>query len=62
MLAELTTILAEQSFNIVQIVVYRQTEKVIIIIQVVEKNASGLKQVLTENNYDVMMCQETKRS
>jgi len=61
-LAELTTILAEQSFNIVQIVVYRQTEKVIIIIQVVEKNASGLKQVLTENNYDVMMCQETKRS
>ena len=62
MLAELTTILAEQSFNIVQIAVYRQTEKVIIIIQVVEKNASGLKQVLTENNYDVMMCQETKRS
>ena len=61
-LAELTKVLAEKAFNIVQIVVYRQHGHVIIIIQVVEKNEIDLKNTLESNNYDVIMCQETKRS
>lgn len=61
-LAELTKILAEKAFNIVQIVVYRQHGQVIIIIQVVEQNEIELKNTLESNNYDVIMCQETKRS
>ena len=61
-LAEITKILAEKAFNIVQIVVYRQHGQVIIIIQVVEQNEIELKNTLESNNYDVIMCQETKRS
>ncbi|MGX6970751.1 CBS domain-containing protein [Vagococcus bubulae] len=61
-LADLTKVLAQNLFNIVQIVVYRQEKNVIIVIQVVEKDATKLEKVLTDNKYDVIMCLETERS
>ncbi|MGY3703834.1 hypothetical protein BW731_01170 [Vagococcus martis] len=61
-LADLTKVLAENQFNIVQIVVYRQQSDVIIVIQIVEKDAEKLKNTLESNDYDCLMCLETKRS
>ncbi|MCI0129581.1 MULTISPECIES: CBS and ACT domain-containing protein [unclassified Vagococcus] len=61
-LADLTKVLAQDKFNIVQIIVYRQTKNVIIVIQVVEKNATKLEKSLIDNQYDVIMCLETERS
>lgn len=61
-LADLTKVLAQDKFNIVQIVVYRQEKNVIVVIQVVEKNATKLEKSLIDNRYDVIMCLETERS
>lgn len=61
-LADLTKVLAQDKFNIVQIVVYRQEKNVIVVIQVVEKNATKLEKSLIDNQYDVIMCLETERS
>lgn len=60
-LADLTSVLAKEQFNIVQIVVYRQPKEVIIVIQIVEKNALKLKDTLETNHYTVISCLETKR-
>ncbi|MGX4686360.1 CBS and ACT domain-containing protein [Vagococcus sp. JNUCC 83] len=60
-LADLTSVLAKGQFNIVQIVVYRQSKEVIIVIQIVEKNALKLKDTLEKNHYTVVSCLETKR-
>ncbi|APB31489.1 CBS domain-containing protein [Vagococcus teuberi] len=61
-LADLTKVLAENQFNIVQIVVYRKQSDVIIVIQIVEKGSEKLKNTLESNNYDWLLCLETKRS
>lgn len=60
-LADLTSVLAKEQFNIVQIVVYRQPKEVIIVIQIVEKIALKLKDTLETNHYTVISCLETKR-
>lgn len=60
-LADLAKLFAEFKMNIVQIVVYRQRKEPIIMIQTTHQNSDEVRQLLTDHNYNVIICMFTKR-
>lgn len=58
-LAKLTQIFADNNLNIVQIVVYRNKEVPVIVVQTTSENSEAIKKVLETNGYDVLSSIQT---
>lgn len=58
-LARLTQLFSDNHLNIVQIVVYRNKEIPVIVVQTTSEDSEFIKKILQENNYDVLSSIQT---
>ena len=58
-LAHLTQLFSDNHLNIVQIVVYRNKEIPVIVVQTTSEDSEFIKKILQENNYDVLSSIQT---